>query len=94
MAKSTHHLIFEVVKSQYWNCFQRATIPFIADDPNQGLPDWFFNGNFINFELTDAGTVEWCPAVGPAPYWIRRYIDFSSHEEMLKAWANWFMEVY
>lgn len=67
---------------------------FNKKDPNQGLPDFFFEGDYIAFELDDAGFVEWVPACGPAPCWKRRLSDFKSHDEMLAAWDIWFRETY
>lgn len=91
IARPTSHLIFEDVNGSF---IFRGMIPFIADDPNQGLPDEFFDGQFVSFELDNEGNVEWVPACGPAPCWKARYASFNDHAEMINTWLIWLKETY
>lgn len=72
------------------------------DDPNDGLPDWFFlgaftgqKGQFYSFEIDlSKDTVEWAPAMGPAPIWQEKFSKFKSNKDMLKAFNKWGKENY
>ena len=95
MAKPIQHLIFECVGgANIENLVYKETVPYIAGDGNQGLPDSYFDGEFVSFVLDDAGFVEWIPACGPAPCWKARYGSFKDHDEMLAAWNVWFTATY
>ena len=85
---TTHHRIFTPMGRFV------ETVPWIDDD-NGGLPDWFFEGNFVSLEVDEeTNVVEFVPAVGPAPVWrsdIRRY---PTNEELWSVFTKWFRENY
>lgn len=78
-----------------------ARVPFIKDDPNQGLPGWFFGERpdgtydsefkYDNLETDDNGTWGWTPAIGPAPCWTGKADSF---EEAIKLCDEWLKDNY
>ena len=73
----------------------KGTVPYVEDDPNNGLPDWFFEGTYFEFLIdTDAGTVEWVPPCGPAPCWKASLFDFDTSLQIFEAFKKWNEESY
>jgi hypothetical protein len=71
-----------------------TTIPW-ADDGNHGLPNWIFDDNFFTVEVNiKQDTVEWVPAMGPAPCWEDKFSKFNDAEELFKALRKWGEENY
>lgn len=71
-----------------------ADVPW-QDDDNGGLPEWFFDGEYIAFEVTLAtDTVEWVPAVGPAPVWKGKFSEYATNTAMMTAFKAWAAAVY
>jgi hypothetical protein len=65
------------------------------DDSNQGLPNWFFDGNFINFEVSpETDVVEWWPLMGPAPNWSEKYSKFTDNAAIFTAFSKWYRRTY
>lgn len=90
MAK--YHLIFDGETDEYI-----TEVALVADDPNQGLPDWYFEDgkDYYNIEIDRAtGAVEWWPAVGPNPHWEANIHDFGSYEVMTAALRKWIGETF
>ena len=52
-------------------------VPLVPDDPNHGLPDWFFDrDDVVELEVDrERDTVEWWPGIGPAPHWSARWSE-------------------
>ena len=72
-----------------------AEVEHQPEDPNHGLPDWYFKGNFIDFEIDErANRVEWWPEIGPAPHWTAVLSQFSDDVMMLNALENWCRESF
>lgn len=96
------NLVKTLVIFNYKTNEEVARVPFIKDDPNHGLPDWFFgklpDGSFTkenppydNLETDDNGTWGWTPACGPAPCWTGKADSFS---EAIKLCDEWFQKNY
>lgn len=70
-----------------------AEVPFVSTDPDTGLPAWFFEGEFVNFEVDrEADKVEWIPAMGPAPCWKAKFSEVAG--DLFNEWNRWAKEVY
>lgn len=68
-------------------------IPYIANDPNHGLPLSFFDGHLLTFIVDEeADTVEWVPECGPAPCWEVKYSKVK--HDLWGEWDKWAAENY
>lgn len=71
---------------------------FIADHPNENLPDWFFKGDsadYIQFVVDlDEDTVEFTPPMGPAPCWKAKYSSFENTAAMWSAFDEWVQKTF
>ena len=74
-----------------------ARVPFIKDDPDHGLPDWFFglkpDGTYEDIkydalETDDAGTWGWTPSIGPAPCWTGQADSFIDAIKLCDEWLK------
>lgn len=65
------------------------SIVAIADDGNGGLPDWFFDGQFLNIEHYASGDVEWVPPCGPAPCWEDTFHASDTYESLAARLSAW-----
>jgi hypothetical protein len=76
----------------------------MKDDDNAGLPDWFFETTVLtnetesfydNFECDlSKDTVEWIPAIGPAPCWEGKISDYETFDDLYAAFYKWLGETY
>lgn len=94
------NLVKTLVIFDYKTNKEVARVPFNREDPDQGLPGWFFgekpDGTFEdvshdNLETDDNGTWGWTPAVGPAPCWTGKAASF---DEAIKLCDEWFKNNY
>ena len=71
-----------------------TTLPWI-DDENEGLPDWYFNGDFMTITVdTVADKVEFVPAMGPAPCWEDQASKYPTNEALFAGFAAWHERTY
>lgn len=69
-------------------------VPWV-DNEDGGLPQWFFELNLIAIEVDiEKDTVEWIPAIGPAPCWKDKFSRFSNNAELFKTFEVWAKEMY
>ena len=61
---------------------------YLKDDSNDGLPLWFFEGKYIDFEV-DGDHIEWWPECGPAPHWVG-----DTSDGWFKRWVVWVNATY
>jgi hypothetical protein len=71
-----------------------AVVPW-RDDPNHGLPDWFFDNAYVDMTVDlEKDTIEWVPECGPAPCWEAPVSSFASTKAMFDAWHAWARKMY
>lgn len=78
------------IYSAIGNCLFVASVPEQKDDPNSGLPMWYFEGKFFHLEVDAAAdTVQWWPEMGPAPHWTAKWSEVEADPVTpLKAWMG------
>lgn len=85
---STFHRIFDKADRRV------ADIAWAADD-NNGLPDWFFDGEFYSVEINPVtDIVEWVPGCGPAPCWKETFSSFADDATLTSTLRVWLKENY
>ena len=100
--RSARGAIDEAIASgRYWRIFSKGhhvvDIPVNENDPrgNGGLPCWYFEGEFVSLEINFRDdTVEWVPAVGPAPTWEVKLSEFKDNTELYRAFNQWAIQTH
>ena len=68
-----------------------------VDNGSGGLPDWFFDDDHCYFDFyidEKKDLVEWIPACGPAPCWIKKLSEFADDAAMFKSFDDWVKLTY
>lgn len=90
--KNDINIIYSIVNTMSGDILVFHSICPRLNDGNHGLPDWYFNGKFLNITLFKNGVLDWTPGCGPSQYWEDKLLENDTTDSISIRFSKWFKE--